>query len=72
MSTHNIQPLIYRYQQLHTTDVSLVGGKNASLGEMLSRLSESGIRVPDGFATSAQFFRDFYSRMNSMTQSQTI
>jgi pyruvate,water dikinase len=59
MSTQNAQPLIYRYQQLHATDVSLVGGKNASLGEMLSQLSESGIRVPDGFATSAQFFRDF-------------
>lgn len=62
MSTQNAQPLIYRYQQLHKTDVSLVGGKNASLGEMLSQLSESGIRVPDGFATSAQFFRDFLAQ----------
>ena len=62
MSTQNAQPLIYRYQQLHKTDVSLVGGKNASLGEMLSQLSDSGIRVPDGFATSAQFFRDFLAQ----------
>ncbi|WP_372379236.1 phosphoenolpyruvate synthase [Vibrio natriegens] len=62
MSTQYAQPLIYRYQQLHKTDVSLVGGKNASLGEMLSQLSESGIRVPDGFATSAQFFRDFLAQ----------
>lgn len=36
-----------------------VGGKNASLGEMYQRLSEEGIRVPFGFATTAQAFRDF-------------
>jgi len=53
------QPLIYWYQQLRATDVGLVGGKNASLGEMLSQLDQVGIRVPNGFATSAQLFRDF-------------
>jgi pyruvate,water dikinase len=41
------------------TDVESVGGKNASLGEMLSQLSAAGIRVPDGFATTADAFRDF-------------
>ncbi len=40
-------------------DVSVVGGKNASLGEMIGQLSDAGIRVPDGFATTAQAFRDF-------------
>jgi pyruvate,water dikinase len=35
-------------------DVAVVGGKNASLGEMYSQLSESGVRVPNGFATSAE------------------
>ena len=41
------------------TDVESVGGKNASLGEMLSQLESAGIRVPDGFATTADAFRDF-------------
>ena len=40
-------------------DVSVVGGKNASLGEMIGQLSDAGIRVPDGFATTAHAFRDF-------------
>lgn len=53
------QPLIYWYRQLRATDVGLVGGKNASLGEMLSQLDQVGIRVPNGFATSAQLYRDF-------------
>ncbi|WP_229515048.1 phosphoenolpyruvate synthase [Massilia litorea] len=41
------------------TDVESVGGKNASLGEMISQLAEAGVRVPTGFATTAQAFRDF-------------
>jgi len=40
-------------------DLNLVGGKNASLGEMIGNLSSAGIRVPDGFATTAQAYRDF-------------
>jgi len=43
------------------TDVDSVGGKNASLGEMISQLSGAGVRVPGGFATTAQAFRDFLS-----------
>ncbi|MEJ2263948.1 MAG: PEP/pyruvate-binding domain-containing protein [Anaerolineales bacterium] len=35
------------------SDVALVGGKNASLGEMVRELKDKGIRVPDGFATTA-------------------
>jgi pyruvate,water dikinase len=41
------------------TDVESVGGKNASLGEMISQLAEAGVRVPGGFATTAHAFRDF-------------
>ena len=41
------------------TDVSSVGGKNASLGEMISQLAEAGVRVPGGFATTADAYRDF-------------
>ena len=40
-------------------DVARVGGKNASLGEMISNLAGAGIRVPDGFATTAQAYREF-------------
>ncbi len=40
-------------------DVDRVGGKNASLGEMIGKLSDLGIRVPGGFATTAQAYRDF-------------
>ena len=40
-------------------DVARVGGKNASLGEMISQLTELGIRVPDGFATTADAYREF-------------
>jgi hypothetical protein len=41
------------------TDVEVVGGKNASLGEMISQLAASGVRVPGGFATTAHAFRTF-------------
>ena len=40
-------------------DVDQVGGKNASLGEMISQLADAGIRVPGGFATTAFAFREF-------------
>jgi pyruvate,water dikinase len=48
------------------TDVESVGGKNASLGEMLSQLAGKGIRVPDGFATTAEAFRRFLE-LNDLT-----
>ena len=38
-------------------DVETVGGKNASLGEMISNLSGAGVQVPDGFATTAEAYR---------------
>ena len=41
------------------SDVESVGGKNASLGEMISQLNASGVRVPTGFATTALAFREF-------------
>jgi pyruvate,water dikinase len=47
------------FSQLRMTDVESVGGKNASLGEMLGNLDAKGIRIPDGFATTAEAFRDF-------------
>ncbi|MBK1781230.1 phosphoenolpyruvate synthase [Advenella sp. WQ 585] len=47
------------FENLRITDVDSVGGKNASLGEMISQLSTAGVRVPGGFATTADAFRDF-------------
>lgn len=44
---------------LRMSDVALAGGKNASLGEMISQLAQTGVRVPDGFATTAKAYRDF-------------
>jgi len=44
------------------TDVAHVGGKNASLGEMISQLANAGIRVPGGFATTAFAFREFLAQ----------
>jgi pyruvate,water dikinase len=49
------------FEHLRMTDVESVGGKNASLGEMISQLAEAGVRVPGGFATTAHAFRDFLS-----------
>ena len=45
-------------------DVPVVGGKNASLGEMISNLANAGISVPGGFATTAEAFTDFLSHNN--------
>lgn len=47
------------YNQLGMNDVDRVGGKNASLGEMITNLTELGVSVPNGFATTAQAFNDF-------------
>ncbi|MEI8265439.1 MAG: phosphoenolpyruvate synthase [Betaproteobacteria bacterium] len=51
--------LVVPFEYLRMTDVESVGGKNASLGEMISQLAASGVRVPGGFATTALGFRRF-------------
>ena len=50
---------VVSFEQLRMTDVDSVGGKNASLGEMISQLAGAGVRVPGGFATTADAFRNF-------------
>ncbi len=61
----------YRYikafADIGSGDVAIVGGKNASLGEMFSALSGSGIRVPDGFAVTADAYRE-YLRHNDLDE----
>jgi len=51
--------LVAPFEHLRMSDVEVVGGKNASLGEMISQLAASGVRVPGGFATTAHAFREF-------------
>jgi len=53
------QAYIIWFEHLGIHDVPVVGGKNASLGEMIAHLAPLGVRVPGGFATTAQAFRDF-------------
>ena len=52
------------FDQVGTQDVGIVGGKNASLGEMVSQLKHVGIRVPEGFATTVDAYRRFLAHNN--------
>ena len=52
------------FEELGIKDVPLVGGKNASLGEMFSNLSKKGVRIPDGFATTAEAYNYFFEVNN--------
>ncbi|GAB4343484.1 MAG: phosphoenolpyruvate synthase [Leptolyngbyaceae cyanobacterium] len=53
------QALVLEFEQVGMQDVPLVGGKNASLGEMIRQLSSQGVNVPNGFATTAYAYRHF-------------
>ncbi|MDD3581553.1 MAG: phosphoenolpyruvate synthase [Desulfobacca sp.] len=52
-------PYVQWFESLNSKDVAMVGGKNASLGEMISTLKEENIQVPDGFATTAEAYWKF-------------
>jgi pyruvate, water dikinase len=52
-------PLIRWFSDLGRADIAIVGGKNASLGEMIGKLRASGINVPGGYATTAHAYREF-------------
>ncbi len=54
-----MQPYVVGFATLSMADVAEVGGKNASLGEMIAKLAGTGVRVPSGFATTAAAFREF-------------
>ncbi|MEG4207551.1 phosphoenolpyruvate synthase [Microcoleus sp. Pol7_A1] len=51
--------LVLWFDEVGIADISLVGGKNASLGEMIQQLTPKGVRVPNGFATTAHAYRYF-------------
>ena len=53
------EPFVAWFEALNNRDVPRVGGKNASLGEMVQQLGKKGVRVPEGFATTAQAYREY-------------
>jgi pyruvate, water dikinase len=57
-----MKPYIIPFEKLKNKDVELVGGKNASLGEMISGLADLGVSVPGGFATTSHAYRDFLAQ----------
>ena len=59
-----MQDYVIRLDQAGMGDVDKVGGKNASLGEMIHQLCDAGVKVPGGFATTAQAYRDFLQHNN--------
>ena len=64
MANRYVLPL----ETLRMTDVATVGGKNASLGELISQLAATGVRVPGGFATTAEAFDEFLAH-NKLAES---
>ena len=60
--TDSVTPYVLSLDEVGLGDVARVGGKNASIGEMLRALTQLGVRVPRGFATTADAYRDFLKR----------
>ena len=67
-----MKPYVIPFQSLGIKDIPEVGGKNASLGEMISSLSSSGVLVPGGFATTAAAYRDFLANDGLDTRIATL
>jgi pyruvate,water dikinase len=65
---NQLNDYIRKFSETGLADIATVGGKNSSLGEMISKLSSNGIKVPEGFATTAQAFEEFITA-NSCTGS---
>ena len=57
-----MNPYIIPFEKLQSKDIEVVGGKNASIGEMISTLSNLGVSVPGGFATTSHAYRDFLAQ----------
>ena len=57
-----MEDYIIWFDHLGMSDVDRVGGKNASLGEMISNLANAGVTVPGGFATTAHAYREFLAK----------
>lgn len=57
-----VSKYVIPFTEIGMNDVAVVGGKNASLGEMIQNLTKVGVKVPDGFATTADAFREFLNQ----------
>lgn len=74
MKQHHNMGLIKKFSEIKLTDLKQVGGKNASLGEMFNALSSAGIKIPDGFSTTASAYWHFLDhnglrpKLNSIIQ----
>ncbi|MEP7155880.1 MAG: phosphoenolpyruvate synthase [Betaproteobacteria bacterium] len=66
-ATPGSSPFVLPLSELRMHDVATVGGKNSSLGELISQLSKAGVRVPGGFATTSEAFREFLTH-NGITE----
>ena len=66
------ETFVRRFDTLTNADVPVVGGKNASLGEMIGALKEEGIRVPDGFATTAEAYWEYLDANELRAPIQTL
>ena len=70
--SRSFEPWVKRLDAVRLADIPSVGGKNASLGEMISRLGAKGIRVPNGFATTAHAYRTFIEEAGIKDQLSAI
>ncbi len=64
--------LVLPFTQVGIADIPLVGGKNASLGEMIQQLTSKGVKVPNGFATTAYAYREFIQKAGLETKLRNI
>lgn len=72
MERQTVQDYVLWYQDLGMGDVNRVGGKNASLGEMISNLANAGVQVPGGYATTADAFNEFLEQSGLNEKIHTI
>jgi len=63
---------IRRFSEITLADLPLVGGKNASLGELFGALMPRGVKVPDGFAITAEAYRHFLVQAGLNAQIRTL
>ena len=68
MNEISLTPMVLPFEQLTMHDVETVGGKNASIGEMIGALSKLGVRVPGGFATTAAAYRQLLAHQGLDTR----
>ena len=72
MATNRKEKFVLWFDEVNNQDVGLVGGKNASLGEMYQKLTKQKVNVPHGFATTAYAYRYFMKETGLMNEIKKI